>query len=61
MDFEKFLYSYVVVGNPGVGKITILNGLMGKTKFESGIPLASIGEGKTQILQICQDKKGSFH
>merc|ERR1719343_285614 len=29
--------NFIVVGNPGVGKSTILNGLVGSAKFESGV------------------------
>ncbi|KAI0558752.1 50S ribosome-binding GTPase [Gracilaria domingensis] len=38
----------VVAGNPGVGKSAILNGMIGRARFKSGI---SIGEGMSQILQ----------
>merc|ERR1712087_862831 len=40
--------SYLMVGNPGVGKSTILNGFANKVLFESG---PSFGAGKTKVLQ----------
>jgi GTPase Era involved in 16S rRNA processing len=42
---------YLMVGNPGTGKSTMLNGLAGKPVFESGI---SYGAGKTSVLQSVQ-------
>ena len=41
------------VGNPGVGKSTLLNGLMGAPKFKSGV---SAGTGLTTYLQ--EEKHG---
>jgi GTP-binding protein EngB required for normal cell division len=39
---------YLLIGNPGTGKSTILNGLAGKALFNSG---PSFGAGKTKQLQ----------
>jgi small GTP-binding protein len=41
------------IGNPGVGKSTLLNGLMGEARFESGV---SIGHGLTTILSTREHK-----
>lgn len=41
-----------LIGNPGSGKSTILNGLAGKAIFESGI---SIGEGLTTAIQVWEE------
>ena len=41
----------LLVGNPGVGKSTLLNGVVKEAKFESGL---SFGTGKTQHLQLCE-------
>jgi GTP-binding protein EngB required for normal cell division len=38
----------VLVGNPGVGKSTILNSLCGELRFESGV---SFGHGLTTVVQ----------
>lgn len=38
-----------LVGNPGTGKSTILNGIAGKSLFKSGI---AIGEGLTTALKV---------
>lgn len=42
-------FNYIFVGNPGVGKSTILNGMMKSMKFKSG---TNIAEGLTFKLQI---------
>lgn len=47
---------FLLIGNPGTGKSTILNGLIGKLKFKSGI---SYGSGLTWKLDIVED--GSHH
>lgn len=39
---------YLVIGNPGTGKSTLLNGLAGKVLFASG---PAFGGGKTKFLQ----------
>jgi len=40
--------NFVMIGNPGVGKSTILNALVGEVKFEAGI---SLGCGLTTVCQ----------
>jgi GTP-binding protein EngB required for normal cell division len=39
----------VLAGNPGTGKSTILNGLIGEYAFKSGV---SLGQGMTMALQL---------
>ena len=46
------------IGNSGVGKSTILNGLLKETKFKSGL---SDGHGPTQILQEEKDSFGNSY
>jgi len=46
----------IFIGNPGVGKSTLLNSYIGETKFHSGI---SIGHGLTQIVQWVTDVDGN--
>ena len=41
--------NFIFVGNPGVGKSTILNGLLGEARFRSGL---SDGGGLTSELQV---------
>jgi len=48
----------VLVGNPGVGKSTFLNGLLGMKKFESGIAL---GKGLTTVCQKEVDSQGNVY
>eukprot|EP01091_Cochliopodium_minus_P017801 TRINITY_DN705_c0_g1_i2.p1 TRINITY_DN705_c0_g1~~TRINITY_DN705_c0_g1_i2.p1 ORF type:complete len:318 (-),score=95.26 TRINITY_DN705_c0_g1_i2:76-1029(-) len=48
----------ILVGNPGVGKSTILNGLIGKLIFKSGL---SYGTGMTQYLQIYEHSDGYIY
>lgn len=45
----------VFVGNPGVGKSTLLNSLVGSAVFKSGL---STGSGLTQSFQWHEDKLG---
>ena len=49
----------IFVGNPGTGKSTLLNGLLGdeKARFKSGV---SFGEGLTCVLQWVQDRKTKY-
>ena len=49
--------SIIVIGNPGAGKSTILNGLAGEVLFESGI---SIGDGLTYQLDERENARGTF-
>ena len=49
--------SIIVIGNPGAGKSTILNGLAGEVLFKSGV---SIGEGLTYKLDERTNDKGTF-
>ncbi|CAE7681139.1 wrt-1 [Symbiodinium sp. CCMP2456] len=48
---------FLFVGNPGVGKSTILNGLISEPRFKSGF---SPGQGMTSVLQ-CEEKGGKFY
>jgi GTP-binding protein EngB required for normal cell division len=48
----------LMIGNPGVGKSTILNGLVGEPLFKSG---NSFGRGLTQVLQIEQASSGAMY
>ena len=48
---------FLLIGNPGTGKSTILNGLIGKPKFKSGI---SYGIGMTYQLDKVRDGKHEF-
>ena len=47
----------IVIGNPGAGKSTILNGLAGEVLFESGV---SIGDGMTYQLDERENARGTF-
>lgn len=47
----------VLIGNPGVGKSTLLNGLAGQILFKSGI---SYGRGLTQCLQFHSSPNGDL-
>ena len=49
--------SIIVIGNPGAGKSTILNGLAGEVLFKSGI---SIGDGLTYQLDERENSRGTF-
>ena len=49
--------SIIVIGNPGAGKSTILNGLAGEVLFTSGI---SLGNGLTYQLDEKRNEKGIF-
>eukprot|EP00558_Chaetoceros_sp_UNC1202_P013099 CAMPEP_0197237920 /NCGR_PEP_ID=MMETSP1429-20130617/4604_1 /TAXON_ID=49237 /ORGANISM="Chaetoceros sp., Strain UNC1202" /LENGTH=297 /DNA_ID=CAMNT_0042697003 /DNA_START=89 /DNA_END=982 /DNA_ORIENTATION=- len=48
----------IVAGNPGVGKSTILNGLLGEARFKSGVVLDRVG-GLTTVLQRETDDNGN--
>jgi len=54
---EKKLIT-IMIGNPGVGKSTILNGLIGRTIFPSGI---SLGKGLTTVCHREQDQNGNVY
>ncbi len=47
-----------LIGNPGVGKSTLLNGLVGQAVFKSGV---SFGEGLTKILQLHESRPGRWY
>jgi len=49
--------SIIVIGNPGAGKSSVLNGLAGEVLFKSGI---SIGEGLTYQLDERENARGTF-
>ena len=51
MEIQKHPQYTLLVGNAGVGKSTLLNGVVKEAKFESGL---SFGTGKTQHLQLCE-------
>jgi hypothetical protein len=48
VDESKIPIKYLMVGNPGTGKSTMLNGLARKPLFQSGL---SFNSGKTVVLQ----------
>jgi len=50
--------NFVMIGNPGVGKSTVLNALVGEVKFESGL---SFGSGLTTICQRHLGKHGMVY
>jgi len=47
----------ILIGNPGVGKSTILNALTGKVNFKSGV---SFGHGLTTVCQRYVDEKNDI-
>ena len=55
---DNITNNVVFVGNPGTGKSTLLNGLIGKVEFESGV---SFGEGLTQRLQRYTHTDGTVY
>jgi len=48
----------VLIGNPGVGKSTFLNGFLNEIRFESGL---SVGTGLTSICQKFVDSTGGVY
>ena len=48
---------FLFIGNPGVGKSTILNGILMEARFKSGF---SPGKGLTSVLQ-CEEKNGKIY
>jgi len=48
-DFLQYKKYTIMIGNPGTGKSTFLNGLFGKIIYQSG---TSWGSGLTKILQL---------
>ena len=48
----------LLIGNPGVGKSTLLNGLVGRAVFKSGV---SFGKGLTQVLQLHESRPGRLY
>jgi len=55
MQASRAVTNTIMVGNPGVGKSTILNTLLGVVKFHSGV---SLGRGLTSALQREYDSVG---
>ena len=55
---KKMLQYYTIfVGNPGVGKSTLLKSFPKAPSFQSGI---SIGQGLTQVLQLAEIAPGEY-
>ena len=49
---KRVIKRVIMAGNPGVGKSTILNTIIGRAVFDSGI---SLGSGMTTVLQNYSD------
>jgi len=58
MSLSKSAVTTIFIGNPGTGKSTMLNSLIGEVKFQSGI---SIGHGLTKIVQWALDQHGNIY
>jgi len=58
MAVSKPKLNIVLIGNPGVGKSTFLNGFLKEVKFQSGVAL---GKGLTTVCQRIEDNKGTVY
>jgi len=55
---ETIQANTLLIGNPGTGKSTILNGLLQRQAFESGV---SLGKGLTSVCQVERDSMGNVY
>jgi len=58
ISIPKNKLNIVLIGNPGVGKSTFLNGFLHEVKFQSGIAL---GKGLTTVCQRMVDHAGNVY
>jgi len=52
------MVNYLFIGNPGTGKSTLINCIIGEVMFKSGV---SIGSGLTYQMDVAKTSKGTFY
>lgn len=57
-DQKEYSRTYIMLGNPGVGKSTLLNGLLGQVRFKSGVSVD--GESKTALHEHIDEDNNRF-